>query len=510
MTPTELEKIPFEAIIAERARRSLSYFVRSSWHVLEPETPMLWNWHIEMVADHIQVMLEDWANRQRNPRHFQRAQNLLINVPPGTGKSRILSVCAPAWAWLHWPGWRVLCLSGNPDVAIRDSVYCRELICSDWYQEIFRPKWQLAEDQNAKGKFKNTRGGERAARGMTAKITGSRADALFVDDPNDAKQIYSETHRREVTTSWDNAIWNRVNDPRTSIRIGIMQRLHEDDWAGHILGRNPGMRRWAHLCLPMEFEPGRIFWNPLGFRDPRTREGELLHSERFPQEVLQVEKSVLGSLGYAGQYQQRPAPAEGAFFKRADWRFWGDPSRPGRRPPGCTDEPAEKLPERLDWTVISVDAAFKKREDGSRVSIQVFGAKGALRYLLENVTAPMSFTETLATLREICQRYRAQRVLIEDKANGSAIIDVLRTEMPGVVAVNPEGGKEARAAAVQPAVEARQVYLADGAPWLDSFVDELGTFPAGRHDDQVDSFSQALTYMAAGSDVARLRMLCTW
>jgi predicted phage terminase large subunit-like protein len=519
VTPEQFKRTPLVAVQVERARRSLAYFVRSSWHVLEPDTPLQWSWHMDALCLHIQAMLKGWAKRRRNPLKFTPAQNLLVNIPPGTAKSRILSVCTPAWAWLHWPGWRVKCLSGNPEVALRDSVYCRDLILSDWYQSRFRPEWRLTGDQNTKGSFRNTRGGERMAKGMEASSIGTRADALFIDDPNDAKKVYDEKHRRSVNDRWDQAIWNRVNSPIYSIRIGIMQRLHEDDWSGHLLGTGTKKSesdavkslKWAHLCLPMEFDPERACETPsFKFRDPRTYEGELLHPERFPQEVLDAERGVLGSLGYAAQMNQRPASAEGNLFKRSWWRFFGTEGQRGTRPRRCYTGPAVATPTRLDWLLLSVDANFKKTEDGSRVSILAIGGLGANRYVFDNRTRPMSFTESVKEIRAMVDKWpEARKKLIENKANGEAIIDTLTNEIDGLIAINPEGGKESRAAAISPTVESHNVYLLDDAAWLEPFVSEFGAFPAGAHDDQVDSLSQALIYMQAGSDLAFARAICT-
>lgn len=310
------KRINLAEIDSQIARRSLAKFIRQGWHVLEPTTPLAWNWHIEAIAIHIEAAFEGWAAKQEDPDAYAAYQNLLINIPPGTAKSRIVSVFAPAWAWLRWPSWRGIFLSSNPRVALRDSIYCRDLIESDWYRRSFSPDWRLSPDQNAKGLFRNTAGGFRQAMGISARITGDRADGLFVDDPHDAEEVLSETSRTEVTNRWNDAIANRVNDLRSSIRIGVMQRLHEKDWSGTVLSQGG----WEHLCLPMEFEPDRRHVTAIGWTDPRTIEGELLFPERFPIHVLEAEKKRLGPYGYAGQHQQRPAPRDGGMFRLADFK----------------------------------------------------------------------------------------------------------------------------------------------------------------------------------------------
>ena len=152
------------AELVARARSRLSTFSRLAWRVLEPTTPLEWNWHLDAICDHVQAVLDGWMAVQRAraaglPDPPQAIQNLVMNVPPGTGKSRFVSVFAPAWMWLHWPTWRSMFICGNPRVALRDADYCRMLLESDWYRTTFAPEWQLARDQNAKSYYRNTAGG---------------------------------------------------------------------------------------------------------------------------------------------------------------------------------------------------------------------------------------------------------------------------------------------------------------------------------------------------------------
>jgi predicted phage terminase large subunit-like protein len=330
-------------------------------------------------------------------------------------------------------------------------------------------------------------------------VTGDRADALFCDDPHDAQGVHSKIQRQAVIDRWDQAVRNRVNEPAHSIRLLIMQRLHEDDLSGHWL-RQGGSE---HLCLPMEFEPERQCKTGLPWTDTRAP-GECLHPKRFPPVTLQEEKKALGSMGYAGQMQQRPAPAEGGMFRRDSWGWFRlDGAVPTRaRPSGTSDRECRVIGYSkngqiaLDRIVLSVDASFKKTEDGSRVSAQVIGAKGADRFVLDNVTKPMDFTQTCECILALIAKWPdITKVLIEDKANGPAIINHLSSKVQGIIPIEPEGGKEARAAAIQPQVESGNVYLMEGAAWADDFVHELGTFPNGAKDDQVDALSQALIYL---------------
>jgi predicted phage terminase large subunit-like protein len=288
------------------------------------------------------------------------------------------------------------------------------------------------------------------------------------------------------------------------------------DWSGHVL-RDPS---WRHLCIPMEHEQrsacacadcsagATVF----GWRDPRTVEGEPLHPERFPPDVLAAERVRLGSYGYAGQMQQRPAPAEGGMFRKAWWRFW-KPDGVGAdavRPDGCYTGPARALP-KLERVAISLDATFKDGASTDYVCALVIGAHKADRFIIDRVKRHMGFVDTLAMMRDLRTRHPSvTKVLIEDKANGSAIVDVLTKEIGGVIAVNPGGSKEARAGAISPQVEAGNVHLPDGAPWVDDFIGELAAFPNGAHDDQVDALSQGLKDMGTLTAADRARALAQW
>jgi predicted phage terminase large subunit-like protein len=481
------------------------------------------------VALHTQAALEDWMEAQRwlareqerteerpdeepEPPFVQRIKDLLFNVPPGSAKSRIISVCTPAWMWLKWPEWRAIFLSSNPRVALRDSGYCRDLIESEWYQTSFRPDWQIRPDQNAVGLYRNTRGGFRQALGFLAKITGDRGDALFIDDPNDPEEVHSETIRTSVNDRFTSTIYNRVNDLRTSLRIGIQQRLHEDDFSGHWLKKK---RNVVHVCIPMLFEPARYESEadhipretPIGWSDPRTEEGELLDPKRFPTEVVEEERERLGSFGFAGQHQQRPSPAGGGMLKDHWWRYWvpRGATLPGGKPYPPVEAkledgtpfhcPVVELPDDLEELLQSWDMTFKDTKASAYVVGQVWGRKLADRFLLDEVREKMDFPKTLKAVLDVTEKWPgAVLKLVEEKANGAAVIQTLRSHVSGLVAIEPDGSKEARCAAVSPVIESGNVYLPHPMlyHWVYGFTGECGVFPNGTYKDRVDAMTQAL------------------
>lgn len=499
-----LKQLPtLDQVIAEKCLRSLAEFVRRAWAVLEPATPLVWNWHLDVLCDHLQIIFLEWKAARAEQRAHTWA-NLIINVPPGTMKSRVVSVCFPAWAWLICPDWRSTYVSGNPRVALRDSVFCRQLIESDWYMKTFAPAWRLsanhgklhrikdwalAKDQNAKSLFSNTRGGSRMAIGARAKITGSRSDFLGVDDPQDAND--GETDRNAVNEWWDTAANSRVNDLRLSVRVIIQQRVHENDLTGHVLAKAPA--QWRQLALPAEYDPELAVQctKVLGFIDPRTQPGELLFEGRLSKEVLDAERVKLGEAAYQAQYNQRPAPAGGIIFNPKWWRFWRYSWEPDV--PELVDRTIV-IPDKFDDEAISVDCSFKGKEGNDLVAAGRWKRSGARSFLMPDlVWRNLSFLETLVALKEMrANAPDVNAMFVEDAANGPAVVEVLELEIPGTIIIKPQGEKTARGMSISPQVEAGQVFLPLHAPWRDKYIDEHTKFPKGAHDDAVDQQSQML------------------
>ena len=401
------------------ARRHLRHFVRESWHVTNPGVTLEDAWYIDVVADHVQAQIDDWARARADPDHVQAIKDLLINIPPRCMKSTLVSVCATAWAWLDYPQMKIGCPSVNPRVSFRDALAVRTLISSDWYQAWFSPPWTLREDQSAVGNFANTLGGSRVARGFDSNVVGEGFDWIIVDDPHDPRD--SEGRVNAVITGWDVALSSRVNDPRSSIRSGIMQAITEDDFSSHV--RKQG---WAWLCLAMERKPDektpdfpievRVDGKPIK-RDPRKL-GECLHPSRFPPSVLDQRKLELGPYGYAAQYQQEPAPLEGGMIKR-EWfkRFTiGELTKDGKLD--------------VDWVTITVDPAGNAKQDGDQVGLLVGAGKGPRRYILEDASRRMTFLEACATIRALIATWpQCRKIIVEKSALGPAIVEQLKLEV---------------------------------------------------------------------------------
>jgi predicted phage terminase large subunit-like protein len=241
----------------------------------------------------------------------------------------------------------------------------------------------------------------------------------------------------------------------------------------------------------MEYVTARHCRTGIGWEDPRKKEGELLFPERFPREVVESDKRILGSSGFAGQDQQLPMPAEGGMFKKHWWRFWRLPNQPDL--PGFETRTVV-LPAHFDEQLLSLDCAFKKLEDNSKVCGGVWARAGARKFLLGCEWDFMDFTETCAAFMRLVAKYPgAHAKLIEDKANGPAVITTFKAKVSGIIAVEPHGGKESRAAATSPQVEAGDIFLPLHWDKRDAYIDEHAAFPKGTRNDAVDMQSQALT-----------------
>lgn len=465
----------------ELAIQSLAEFVKQSWHVIEPGTPLVWNWHLDVICDHVQALVEGRLGKQ----------NLIINVPPGSMKSTILSVCLPAWRWASDPSWRGLFVSGSEGIAIRDSIKCRDIIDSEWYQQTFTPEWSFARDQNAKGHYKNTATGFRKAISAGARITGERGHIIVVDDPNDAAEAFSKPARDSIIQWWDNAAANRLLNLSTGHRVIIQQRLHGQDLTGHI--QSTDKQDWDFLIIRQEWEPPQptdpdFHPTSLGWVDPRTVEGDLFFPQRFPPTVVEGEKRRLASSGYAGQHQQRPTPAEGAIFKKGFIKRY----RVGAEP-------------RFSRIILTADTAFKEKEENDYTVVFAIGEAENGFYFLARAKGRMGYPEMKQKVRDMGESYRPTGLLtaflIEDAASGQSLIQELKadTTLP-VVPVRPDGDKVSRANSVVPSYEAGNWFLpeGEGADWVDDFLNQLYGFPKMAHDDDVDSAVQGVKYLNLG------------
>lgn len=479
----ELDRLtaPNAEELKQKAENSLRELIRQGWDVVEPATPFVDGWHIGAVCEHLEAVSSG------------QIRNLIINVPPGHMKSLTVCVFWPAWDWIKHPHLRWLFASYSGDLSTRDNNRTSLLIKSTWYRSRWGDKYRVTK--NNEHRIENDKTGFRIASSTGGLGTGERVHRAVNDDLLRANDAHSEAMRNQAIEHL-RAMSTRGVNPATYGQVLIMQRLHELDPAGWLLADQPGM--WDHLCLPAEYESKRSVVTvsgvkeivdtktcktSIGWTDPRTQDGELLWPKQFPAAEVARLKKTLGSYGASGQLQQRPSPPEGGIFKRAWWKFY------------------KVFPGSFDEIIESWDMAFKGMADSDDVAGHIWGRKGADKYLLDRCFGKMTFTETLTSVRGLSYKWpTAHAKLVEDAANGPAVIDSLQHEISGLIAVPPAGGKEARAHAVSPEVEAGNVYLPDPsiAPWVHDFIEACALFPKGANDHDIDAMTQALLRFKTG------------
>lgn len=477
-----------KAAFAKTSLREFRWFVAYVWPVLEPGVKYQDNWHIDAICEYLQAVKDGQVKR------------LIINMPFRMLKSTLVSQMFPPFEWLHNPSEQYLTSSYAKDLATRDAVNSRRIMESTQYAELMTllpesKRWVMTGDQNVKTRYENDKRGMRTVTSTDAASTGFGGSRLIVDDPISAKMADSPLEIAKSIEWWRGTMATRFNNPGSDAAIVTHQRLNEKDLTGYLMSEEGN---WDVLRLPMRYDPQIISISsiPRQYVDARTKPGELMFPNRLDEQSVAVLERSLGKYHTSAQLQQNPAPRAGNLFKRDDWRYW---------------RVAPQL-KSLD-VVISVDCTFKDVESADYVSMTVWGFEkreqlvtalavtqytGGKVYLLDRVYGQMGFMATIRALRGLRAKWDATiATLVEDKANGSAVIETLGTEIQGVVPVNPDGGKYSRAAAVQPQQEAHQIVLPDpslpGYAWVHDYVENMTRFP-GTPDDDTDSTSQALNW----------------
>lgn len=456
-----------ERILCER---SLAYYAKRAWRVLEPASELKWGWALDAICAHLEAVTRGDIKR------------LLMNVPPGMMKSLLTAVIWPSWEWgpqglAHH---RFLSTSHKQDLAVRDNLKCRRLIQSDWFQSMWPVS--LTSDQNAKTKFENDATGFREAMSFTS-MTGARGDRVILDDPLAADDANSPAALLAAERSFLESLPTRVNNQDSAIVV-IMQRLSERDTSGIILSRGLD---YVHLMLPMRFEPERRCRTAIGFEDPRREAGELLFPERFPEsDVANLEKT-LGSYATAGQLQQRPAPRGGGLFKDEWWRYY------------------RAMPV-IKWRAIWVDTAQKAKETSDYSVFQCWGqSESGQAVLIDQIRGKWEAPELLAHGRSFWAKHKAvpgvgplRGMRVEDKVSGTGLIQTLRREGIPVTGIQRSTDKVSRAMDVIPSIESGQVIIPEAAPWVSDYLAEFSVFPNGQNDDQVDPTCDAISEIIIG------------
>jgi predicted phage terminase large subunit-like protein len=446
--------------------RSFAYFVKRAWPHIIPDR-LIWNWHMDAVCEHMQALAKGEIPSNR----------LLINIPPGTSKSTLVGVMYSAWLWgpFGQPWHRYIGAAHEQGLAVRDNRMTRELIQSEWYQRLW--PISLKGDQNEKLYFENEKRGFRQACAV-ASMTGRRGHTIGLDDPLSPEKAHSDAARDTALRVLSETIPTRLNDPATSAIVIVMQRLHERDPSGFVLSEGLG---YEHLLIPMEFEPARRVHTCIGWTDPRETDGDLLFPERFPQSVIDRDKKALGEYAWAGQMQQRPAPAGGGIFKDDWWRFY-------------------TVPPQITHRIIFADTANKTKTVNDYSVLQCWGYTATKQaVLLDQVRGKWEAPDLLVQARAFWGKHQATQgqgalraMKVEDKSSGTGLIQTLKREGVPILPIQRNIDKVTRAYDAAPYIESGNVLLPQQAAWLSDYLAEFSAFPNGAHDDMVDPTMDAL------------------
>lgn len=453
----------------QAANWSLSEFICESWHVVEPFDEYISGWCIDGMCEHLEAISNGQIRR------------IIFNVPPGLMKSLLMNVFFPAWQWgvkklIHH---RFLNASHNIDLAIRDNNKLRLLIDSEWYQARF-PHVRLI--RRGDKKLVNSGTGFKQACAIDS-LTGARAHIVTLDDPLSVRDAESPTILEARKRTVLHSLPTRLVNAKESAIIVIMQRLDMRDTTQVLLDAD---LEYEHFMCPMEFESARRCTTSIGFSDPRKEEGELLFPERFgPEEVKNFKRS-LGEYKYAGQMQQRPAPEGGGIIRDEWWsRF---------KPEYGTDW--QIINPGFDYIIQAWDTAFKDGEENDFTVCTTWGVNNTGAYLIHRYKKKVIYPDLVEAVKSVAKTYNPSVILIEDKASGQSLIQTLKreTRLP-IKAFKVDRDKVARVHSVSPFIESGRVFLLENAGWVDDYVYNMGVFPAGAHDDDVDSTTMALAHI---------------
>ena len=522
------------------AERDLRAFVEQAWPIVEPNVPYIPTWHIDAICDHLMAVTQG---------HLRR---LLINIPPRHTKTRVVCTYWPAWEWIQWPHIASIFTGVKLDNVLAEAVDARRLMRDRWYQERWGDRWNFEDDQDAKGYYENDQGGSRRSMSLLVDPVGKGGDKVVCDDPNGLDDALNEEALDRAWNKWK-SYRSRLNDPQRGSFVVIQQRVHDLDVTGRLLEEQKITGEpWTVLCLPAEFDPKRIcvlsgtrarplpedapateaVASPWGarrafkvisggkrepatryalrdFRDPREDIDEPLNPERFPTETLQALRADLTSFKFDPQYNQSPQPREDAMFPRDRWKYF-------KRPPMTADgrRPA------FDGILQSWDMALKELQSTDFVCGGIVAHSGPNVYVLDIERGRWGAAKSIAAVLRLTARWpHVVRKLVEDKANGPAVVDLLKTQLPGLLEITPEGGKESRASATEPFHTSGNLWLPDptgcewpdgkggwrplDTSWVEKLIYEFERFPTGANDDQVDMLTQAVTFWLEKLQAAR-------
>lgn len=483
--------------------RSLYRFIRLMWLIVEPETPFVGGWALEGWCEHLEAVSRGEITR------------LLGNVPPGFSKSLATAVFWPAWEWgpKGRSPLRYLCAAYGSHLTTRDNRRFRSIVSHDFYRDLWGDRFSLQGE--AVELIINNRTGWKLASSVGGIGTGERADRVIIDDANNPMEAESESVMHSTNVWFREVIPDRLNNLRSSAIVVIQQRTSDLDVSGTIL--DLGLD-YEHFSVPMEYDPLRHCVTSLGWQDPRGldedgellpeigvdargnavvepgsplagREGALAWPERFGAEELGELRKAKGPFAWSAQYQMSPVPRGGGIIKDEWWRLWSDAEFPSYGTCVGSLDTAFKIHEEADYSAMTVWAAFEHPET-ARPAVMLRGAW----------QERLNLAELVRRVIRTCREHAIDTLLIEDSARGGDVRDEMHRLVGQrevrIALIKAAGDKVSRLHAVVPVFENGIVYAPE-RDWSQMVIDQTSRFPRGKHDDLVDTVSQALIYMRA-------------
>lgn len=468
-----------QALKRKLCEMSYFEFFKEAFKVVEPAVELDINWHHKYVCQLLQKEAERIINDE------PKTEDLIINVPFRASKSLMCTILFPVWCWIKDPKLRFITASYSASLSVEHSAKSRDVIQSKWFQENWGDLFVIKPDQNTKHHYVNDHTGNRRATSVGGTVTGAGASIIIVDDPISPKQAASQAERTQANDWYNTTLYSRLDNPRTGVRIIIMQRLHEDDLSGYLLRNNPDS--YKHVCIPAE--SSKIL-SPKGLL--KFYNNDLFWDTRFSRKILQDYKYQLGSYEYAGQLQQQPAPADGGIIKKE----WFNVVRSLRE---------ESL---MTWNFV-IDPAYTSKENNDPSALLCYSIYENEYYIRCVEEKYMEFPELVKYIQLFCERNgydRRSKIYVEPKASGKSIVQTLKrnTRLNIIESKPPSKDKVARISDVVNIIESGRVNIIEGM-WNDNFLSQCAQFPNARHDDMVDCLQIALDLYGKGKRITAFR-----
>ena len=465
MTKKALLKFALEKKLCEM---SFYEFFKAAWVVVEPAVPLSTNWHHKYICDLLQEECERVIAQK------PKSKDIIINVPFRSTKSLIVTVMFPVWAWIKSPKLRFITSSYSATLSIELATKSRDIIFSDWFKRRWGDVFHIKKDQNLKERYENNFVGMRRATSVGGTVTGQGADFLIVDDPLSPQMANSATERDNANEWYRTTFYSRLNQPDIGVRIIIMQRVHEDDLTGFLLGKETRLK-YKHICIPAKSGDGNI--KPTYLEEFYNKDTGLFWEDRFSQRTLDDYRSALGSYGYAGQLQQTPTPLDSGMIHK-DW-FKVDRYR-------------------VEDSIVNfvIDPAYTADQKNDPSALLAYTYKDNKWQIVDCVNVYKEYPDLVKFIQQWVQKNgytNRSRIYVEPKASGKSIVQTLVRETGLNVKEDkpPTKDKVARVSDVSASLESGRVSLLNG-DWNDEFLDQLAKFPAAKHDDMVDCLVMAV------------------